>query len=484
MAVEVTTSVSPRATPAWTPGSSVSCSIPPAAGHPVEVHLGGIGRRRHHEVVAQRPRHRAHLQVGGGQRLTVGHQPPGSVPVHEGGQPTAPPAGRARGELDPAGVLVAPALGRRPAGRIGAEHDQRALVARLDDERERLALGPLHLGQVGKGPAVPGHLDRRRGRSPHSHHEQTDVGVGRPRRRVAQHRGLGRPDWPASATCQRPTGPTSTRATASDLPSGAHQNPRDRPISSAATNSADPQETSGSASARGRSRLAGHQPVRLRRADQAQPAPGHVGHRPAVGRQSGVEGTGLGLQARGRTRVEIDDEQPAAEPEAGSPTGGVEGVGDDPTGRLPGPLPPPGLGLGQVLGPRRVGQQHGRIADQALLARAGVQHPEAVHRVRAAPGAQEHDPLPVGGDAERARLAQREAPGAGRPAGEAVAAAAHTVRRVIRVGEPTVRRPAGRNPRRDAIMAAGSTGGAHPAIGRPSGHSLAPRDVDHRRCPT
>src|SRR5918999_240241 len=51
-----------------------------------------------------------------------------------------------------------------------------------------------------------------------------------------------------SVRWNRRTGPRSTLATASRPPSGAHQNPRARPSSSAATNSASPQVTSRSSS--------------------------------------------------------------------------------------------------------------------------------------------------------------------------------------------------------------------------------------------
>ncbi|CAM5589035.1 hypothetical protein SVIOM74S_09490 [Streptomyces violarus] len=62
-----------------------------------------------------------------------------------------------------------------------------------------------------------------------------------------------RSGWAGSEIHHRSTGVSSARATSSRSDSGAHQKPRDRPISSAAMNSASPYETfsdSGSASAR------------------------------------------------------------------------------------------------------------------------------------------------------------------------------------------------------------------------------------------
>ena len=168
---------------------------------------------------------------------------------------------------------------------------------------------------------------------------EADVGVGGPGRRVAQRRRLpvagvgGVGDVPASAPATCRPGPRP-----GDRPSGDHQKP-------AGAAHLLGRDELGRAPATRRVVLAGHQPVAAaapaRRPDAAQLAARPRRRRrppsaPAGGRSTRPAPRGARHVATG----EVGDEQLAAEREAGPPAGGVERVGDDPPGRLPGPLPP------------------------------------------------------------------------------------------------------------------------------------------------
>ena len=133
--------------------------------------------------------------------------------------------------------------------RVGLEHLERALVARLHGEQQAVRAGPAHVGEVGEAVPVPLDLDvgragrRCRGaRRAATPRRCRCPPPGRRPRSAAGRGGPGRRSTSAApATCRR-----GRRRAAS--PSGLHQYPRWRPISSAAMNSAEPQLTSASGS--------------------------------------------------------------------------------------------------------------------------------------------------------------------------------------------------------------------------------------------
>ena len=195
-----------------------------------------------------------------------------------------------------------------------------------------------------------------------------------------------------SPICQNCTGVSSTRAVRIADPSGAHQYPRVRSISSAAMNSARPKlmpsAPSGSASALVR---AGCDVVNPQRtvADvgdvrASRVWPGISGWRP---------GGELAHDAAVASRSQVGQVDDAREREGSDRALGIHGESDDAACPLPYALPP--CLLDRVV--LRAGlAEIGRVSDQPLLAGADVECPQAGHRVGAASGAQEDDGLAVG----------------------------------------------------------------------------------------
>src|SRR6266566_347262 len=171
---------------------------------------------------------------------------------------------------------------------------------------------------------------------------------------------------------QRWTGVLSTLATSRAVPSGAHPQPA--------------------------------------LADVGDPLPGRV--------RAGVERGSPGRDVpRGGVPGQVRQVDPAGHGERGHRERGVGGESGDAPRPLARPFPDGPLGVGH--GPaRRAGL--GRVGDQAFLAGAGVDHPQAGDRVVAALAAQEGHPAPVGGDLERAGDAEAEPLGPGLLPREAV----------------------------------------------------------------
>ncbi len=122
-------------------------------------------------------------------------------------------------------------------------------------------------------------------------------------------------------------------------------------------------------------------------ADVGQPLPGRVGtgiQRRAGHRDLGREGALAG---------QVDRVDPPGPGEDRHREVRVGGVGHDAAGVLPDPLPAGPLLRRQV---RLVAAHRPRVRDQALRAAADVQHPQAGHRVAAAPGSQVGHPGAVG----------------------------------------------------------------------------------------
>ena len=186
------------------------------------------------------------------------------------------------------------------------------------------------------------------------------VGAGR---RVGELGRGGGAGWPGRrstsgrrATCRRERRRDGRRrATTSS--------PRERPISSAAMNSAEPHETSASSGSPGQLPRPAR---RARRCGASRPL--DVGDPPGPRVGPGVEHGPRHLQLAGGGRQQAGHEQPAAEGEGGGHDVGVGGVGDDAARLLPGPLPPGPL-LRRQVGAVAAGEQPAGIGDQALLAR-------------------------------------------------------------------------------------------------------------------
>ena len=209
--------------------------------------------------------------------------------------------------------------------------------------------------------------------------------------------------------CQTSTSRSSTCAAASFEPSGDHQWPRKRRISSAATNSARPQDVSGaSGEASSRTPPSMSRTYRAPSTTNAMCSPSGV--QPRV-----VDRAGRAQLAR-RTLDEVREEHPPADREHGAPDGVVGRVRRDARRALAGAFAPDAFGVGEVtLGLLRAGVEH-----QPLLRPRHVERPQAADRVVAGLRAQVDDAFAVGRDREGTRHAQRKAAGSGDLARELV----------------------------------------------------------------
>ena len=221
--------------------------LEPARGpSPHERSRGVVHRvRREEELVGADVHDRSHLQTGGRHHLVVDEQPAGAPAVRAHDEPTVPEAGRrAGGPLDPRIVVVGEARCRPAGDGIDGPHVDGPLVARVQRE-ERTVVVPPRRGEVGPRLPVPRHLDAG---AVQPHDPGGDRGVRGAGRGVGD---LGRGDLRSRRIGDPPAGHRrviDARRRAARLPSGAHQNPRARSISSAAMNSATPQRTSRSSS--------------------------------------------------------------------------------------------------------------------------------------------------------------------------------------------------------------------------------------------
>ena len=231
---------------------------------------------------------------------------------------------RARHQLDPARRRSSSnQVSVLPVVRVGREDGEAALVARLHGEQQRPAGRPRHVGQVGEPLAVP-HAPRPRPPSePHDverHERVVGAGgrVGELGRRLRR-AGPGRRSTSAAPARCRP-GPR--RATRRRAPTSS---PRVRPISSAAMNSAEPHDTSGSSGRRRRWRPAGRQ--RPSSSATRKRRPRDVGHAAWPSDRAAGRTPGPRPAARGPRRQQPGHEQPPTEGEGGGHHAGVGGVG-------------------------------------------------------------------------------------------------------------------------------------------------------------
>ena len=140
----------------------------------------------------------------------------------------------------------------------------------------------------------------------------------------------------------------------------------------------------------------------------------HVGDPLAVGGEPRVERAG---PVRQRTHIapeQVGHEELTAQHERGEAHLAVGVDRGDALGRLTQPLPARPLGRREVA--VAGSGQFFRVSDEPLRPHArliGLEHAETGDGVIAAIGAEEHDALAVGSDANRPRLAEREATGAG-----------------------------------------------------------------------
>ena len=157
-------------------------------------------------------------------------------------------------------------------------------------------------------------------------------------------------------------------------------------------------------------------PGRAVRRHHAHRAVGHVRHRGAVRRQTGVEGPPDARQGYRRGLLPLAGAcgvQPAPQGEHHPAAVGARGVRGDAVGLLPHALTACPLGHRQLLVP--FGQQRERIGHQAFRIRRHVQvdSPEAVDGIAAAAAAQEQHRRPPGQDGDGPWLSEGQPPGTG-----------------------------------------------------------------------
>ena len=315
----------------------------------------------------------------------------------------------------PVRVGVLPQQRRRAGGPVGGQDLHPALVAALHhDQRIRAApVVPAHGHEIGERRPVPLH---RSAPARQVGQHQRHVGVGRARRRIGDlHRappGIGRVgDVPALD--RRLVDPR-------DEQRGAVRRP---PVTPGPVHLLGGDEFGQPV---GDARVVlgpGHRPVRTRLAAQgrdAHAAAAHVGHPLSRRIRPRVQRRGLKRQLPRRRRAagfQVHRENPARQAEHGRPQRRVHRVRHDAAGLLAHSLPASLLLRRQIVVPGR--GEHGRVGDQPFGAAAHVKQPQAGQRVGAGPAAQEQEPVPGGGDGERARYAQGESPGSGLLPGEA-----------------------------------------------------------------
>ena len=402
-----TTTVPPPAATACTPGSSVSASSPPSGDHRqtwIDVASSMLVGGEHDAGPVDRG-DGADLQVGRRHRLAVDQQAPGPIAV--GARDERAVAQRCAGTP---GTRSTHASSRSSASRSVAPVD--GSIRRISSARwSRLCtvmISPaslqLHVGEVREGVAIPLHVDDR---TVEADDVQRHVGVAGARGRIRQLGGHGRriggiAEVPALHRRRVDTG---------DGEGGAVGAP---PVAAVAAHLLGGDEVG--RAPRHRLRLVGvtagqQAPATVELAD-AQEAPVDVRHplRQRIG--PGIEHRAGHGQLAGRAADQAADEQPPADGERRDGDGGVRGEGGDPARRLADPLAAcPFLGRqGLVVAPA----EDLGVGDEALLAGGGVDDPEAVDRVGAAAAAQEHDAPAVRRHDDVARLAEREALGAGR----------------------------------------------------------------------
>ena len=240
---------------------------------------------------------------------------------------------------------------RRPGRRSSTLSTATARWSRVDDgQQRRSGRRPRHPGEVGVALPIPADLAPL---AVEPDQPQRDVGVGRARRGIPDRgrlpirvRRISDPPLPRPAP-RRP----ARRATTT--PSGAHQNPRIRAISSAATNSARPHDTVSAAS------LGEDAVVGAVGADDPKVAAVDVGDVPAGGVGAGVEASGRRAERADLAGVDVDHLQPATDRERRDLPRVVGRVRDDAGRAFADPLAAHPLGRRK----RRVG---GRVDDGPL----------------------------------------------------------------------------------------------------------------------
>ena len=254
------------------------CTVP---ADPGDVNLGRVDRGSHEGTGLVGVVNGPHLHIVGREGLTVQAQPPGShvilrprrtpvgfpplrwicdrrstrFPVLDRDQPGPCQSRDAGHELHPCLVGDPAQESARARAGVGLQHAEGALVAALNDEQQPV-VAPAHSGQVLPTALVPIHIHAAGSARTGSvaagigtavgvdvEDGQADLGVGLARGGVADFRGRGTGgrrigDPPAEYT--RRVHPGGQQPPAVRRPPVAS---RVRPISSAATNSADPQLT-------------------------------------------------------------------------------------------------------------------------------------------------------------------------------------------------------------------------------------------------
>ena len=303
---------------------------------------------------------------------------------------------RVLGQLDPTGVGLLGHDARRARRRVRLEEPDRALIPRLDEQRERRTLAPVDAGQVGEPFVVPRHLDALAALE--VEHPQRDHGVVRAGLRVADRAGLG-------GRVRRVADEPGQHLALVDVRGGELRGVGRPPVAAVALHLL------------GRDEL-GEPPVRVGRVGRGELADAsldlaHV-ERPvdherdplARAVQARVVDRPGRAQLAGRTLHQIGQEHPARDGEHRSSNGLVGRVRRDARRTLARALAPGAFGLGEVA----FGLLLPRVEHQPFLGPGDLEHPQAADRVVARLGAQVDDPLAVGRDREGAGHAEREPP--------------------------------------------------------------------------